>query len=109
MECNPVKIGGYYNHVHILCLLSRKVTQAQLLENIKKESSKWIKTVGEKYQNFHWQNGYGIFSVNPSEINIVIEYINNQKEHHKKKIFKDEYVAFLKKYDVEYDEKYLWD
>ena len=109
MDCKPVKIGGHYDHIHILCLLSRTVAQTQLLENIKKESSKWIKTIGDKYINFYWQNGYGIFSVNPSEIDIITEYINNQKEHHKKKTFKDEYLAFLKKYDVEYDEKYLWD
>lgn len=109
MDCSPIKIGGHYDHVHILCLLSRKVAQTQLLENIKKESSKWIKTIGDKYTNFYWQNGYGIFSVNPSEIEIVTEYINNQKDHHKKKPFKDEYLAFLRKYDVVYDEKYLWD
>ncbi|OQX72320.1 MAG: transposase [Bacteroidetes bacterium 4484_249] len=109
MECNPVKVGGYQNHIHILCLLSRKVAQMKLLENVKKSSSKWIKTKGEKYSNFYWQDGYGIFSVNPAEIDVVIKYIENQKEHHKKRNFKDEYRAFLKKYNVEYDERYVWD
>lgn len=109
LECNPVQVGGYKNHVHILCLLSRKISQADLLEKVKKESSKWMKTQGDKYRKFYWQNGYGIFSVNPAEIDIVVNYIKNQKEHHKTKTFQDEYRAFLKKYDVDYDERYVWD
>jgi nicotinamide riboside kinase len=79
------------------------------LEEIKRQSSVWIKTVHPKYQNFYWQDGYGIFSVNPSEVEIVAQYIRNQKHHHAKKSFKDELRAFLKKYAVEYDEKYIWD
>ena len=109
MECNPVKIGGYKNHVHILCLLSRKVAQMKLLEELKKSSSKWIKTKGEKYSGFYWQDGYGIFSVNPAQVNVVNEYINNQRNHHRKLTFKEELLAFLKKYGVDYDERYLWD
>ena len=108
MECNPIKVGGHQNHVHILCLLSRKVAQMTLLENVKKSSSKWVKTKGDKYSDFYWQDGYGIFSVNPTEINIVEEYIKNQKEHHKKKSFQDEFRAFLAKYNVDYDERYVW-
>ncbi len=109
MECNPIKVGGHQNHVHILCLLSRKVAQMTLLENVKKSSSKWVKTQGDEYSDFYWQDGYGIFSVNPTEINVVEEYIKNQKEHHKKKNFQDEFRAFLKKYNVDYDERYVWD
>lgn len=109
LECNPVQVGGYINHVHILCTLSRKVTQMKLLEELKKQSSKWIKTKGSKYSNFYWQNGYGIFSVNPAKIDALIDYIKNQKEHHRTRTFKDEFRAFLKKYNVEYDERYLWD
>ena len=63
LECNPVKIGGHKNHVHILCLLSRKVSQMKLLEEIKKQSSKWIKTKDPAYSNFYWQDGYGIFQL----------------------------------------------
>ncbi|MEN8121982.1 MAG: IS200/IS605 family transposase [Bacteroidota bacterium] len=109
LECNPVKVGGYKNHVHILCVLSKKITQIKLLEEVKKSSSQWIKTQSSKYSNFYWQDGYGIFSVNPSEIDIVEKYIENQEEHHKKKSFQDEFRAFLKKYEVEYDERYVWD
>ena len=109
LECYPIQVGGYKNHVHILCLLSRKIAQMKLLEELKKGSSKWIKTKGENYKNFYWQDGYGIFSVNPSEVDVAKNYIKNQKEHHKNISFKDELRAFFKKYNVEYDERYVWD
>ena len=109
LECNPVKVGGHKNHVHLLCLLSRRVAQMKLLEEIKKQSSKWIKTKGQAYSNFYWQDGYGIFSINPTETDKVIDYIQLQQEHHKHKSFQDEFIAFLKRYQVEYDERYLWD
>jgi len=109
MECQPIKIGGYTNHIHILCMLSKKIALMKLLEEVKSHSSKWIKTKGTELNNFYWQNGYGAFSVNPTEIDKVITYIENQKEHHKKKTFQEEYRAFLKKYKVEYDERYIWD
>ncbi|GHT17636.1 hypothetical protein FACS189429_2150 [Bacteroidia bacterium] len=108
LECNPICVGGHRDHVHICCLLSKKITQIKLLEEVKKESSKWIKTKGKQYEKFYWQDGYGIFSVNPSEIETVVEYIENQEEHHRKRTFQEELLAFLKKYNVEYDERYLW-
>lgn len=109
LECYPVVVGGYRNHVHILCLLSRKITQMHLLEEIKKQSSKWIKTKGEKYSKFYWQRGYGIFSVNPAEIEVVEKYIRQQREHHANMTFKEEFRKSLKKYNVEYDERYVWE
>ena len=109
LECNPVKVGGYKNHVHILCTLSRKVTQMKLLEEVKKQSSKWIKEQGMNYAYFYWQDGYGIFSVNKTEVDVVTRYIENQRQHHEAKGFEDEYRAFLKKYNIEYDERYVWD
>ena len=109
LECNPVKIGGHRDHIHILCTLSRKITQADLLEEIKKRSSKWIKTKGDKYLNFYWQNGYGIFSVDPDETDGLIAYIENQENHHRKKTFEEEYRAFLRKYNIDFDERYVWD
>ncbi len=81
----------------------------KLLEEIKSHSSKWMKTKHESLLNFYWQNGYGAFSVNPSEVDKVIAYIANQHVHHSKVAFQDEYRAFLKKYEVEYDERYVWD
>ena len=116
LECNPVKIGGYTDHVHVLCLLSKKIALMKLLEEMKSHSSKWMKTKDESLENFYWQDaclagrqGYGAFSVNPSEVDVVITYIENQHEHHKSKTFQDEYRAFLKKYKVDYDERYVWD
>ena len=109
LDCTPLQVGGTKDHVHILCMLSKIITQVKLLEEVKKSSSKWIKTIAAKYRNFYWQNVYGIFSVNPSEIDIVIKYIKNQEEHHKTRTYKEEYLAFLKKYKIEYNEKYLWD
>ncbi len=109
LESFPIQIGGTTDHIHILSALSKKITIIKFIEEVKKTSSKWIKTQGEQYSNFYWQNGYGMFSVNPSELDIAKKYILNQKEHHRKRTFKEEYLAFLKKYDVDYDERYLWD
>lgn len=81
----------------------------KLLEEVKSHSSKWMKTKDDSLKNFYWQDGYGAFSVKPSEIDVVINYIANQKAHHSKKTFQDEYRAYLEKFNVEYDERYVWD
>jgi REP element-mobilizing transposase RayT len=109
LGCTVLKVGGYRDHVHILCMLSTKIALMKLLEEVKSHSSKWIKTKGEALQGFYWQNGYGAFSVNPTDVEIVVNYIAKQREHHTKTSFKNEYRKFLKKYRVEYDEKYVWD
>lgn len=109
LDCNPIQVGGYRNHVHILCTLSRVITQAKLLEEIKKTSSKWIKLQGEAYKEFYWQDGYGAFSVNHRKIETVKNYIINQKQHHEKRDYKTEFRAFLEHYQIEYDERYVWD
>jgi len=109
LECPPIKVGGYNDHVHIACMLSKKIALVKLIEDLKAHSSKWIKTLDSSLSNFYWQDGYGAFSINPSEIDTVCEYIANQHEHHRNKTFQEEYRAFLKKYKVIYDEKYVWD
>jgi REP element-mobilizing transposase RayT len=109
LECPVLKIGGFPDHVHILCLLSKKIALAKAIEEIKSHSSKWMKTKDESLKSFFWQDGYGAFSVNPNQLDVVIDYITNQKEHHKKNTFQDEYRAFLKRYNVDYDERYVWD
>lgn len=109
LECNPIQVGGHRDHIHILCLLSKKIALMDLIEKVKTNSSKWIKTKGEQFLNFYWQNGYGAFSVNPSEIDVVVKYIEKQEEHHQKMTFQEEFRKFLKKYNVEFDEKYVWD
>lgn len=102
-------IGGDRDHLHILLALSRVWTVAKVVELAKKRSSKWIKTKGEEFNNFQWQTGYGAFSVSRSCAEIVKNYIANQKEHHRKKSYQDEFRGFLEKHEIEYDEKYVWD
>jgi REP element-mobilizing transposase RayT len=97
LECQPIRIGGYTDHVHVLCKLSQKIALMKLVEQIKSHSSKWMKTKGDDLINFYWQDGYGAFSVNPAEVERVITYIENQKEHHSKITFQNEYRAILKK------------
>ncbi len=109
LECYPVKIGGYTDHVHILCSLSKKIALIKLVEEVKAHSSKWMKTKDQSLENFYWQGGYGAFSVNPSQLDAVTAYIANQKTHHQKQSFQDEYRRFLKKYKVAFDERYVWD
>ena len=104
-----VKIGSCEDHVHVLVDLSRTEALSNLVEIMKKRSSKWIKTKGEFYSDFSWQRGYGGFSISQSGIDVVKKYIDNQEEHHKKISFKDEFRMLLKKYNVSYDEKYVWD
>ncbi len=108
-ECYPIQIGGYSDHVHILCSLSKKITLVKLLEHIKSHSSSWIKEKRDKFKKFYWQKGYGCFSVNPTQISDVQKYIMDQHIHHKRISFQQEFLSFLKKYKVDYNEKYLWD
>ncbi|MDA3906337.1 MAG: IS200/IS605 family transposase [Bacteroidales bacterium] len=108
LDCQPIKIGGYNDHIHILCMLSKKIALMKLVEEVKSHSSKWMKTKDVSLRNFYWQDGYGTFSVNPSEVDIVVAYIANQYKHHSKISFQEEYRAFLKKYNVDYDERYVW-
>ena len=109
LECHVLKVGGYTDHIHILCMLSKKIALMKLVEELKSHSSKWMKTKDPSLANFYWQDGYGAFSVNPAEVDVVINYIANQKEHHRKKTYQEEYKATLDKYKVKYDERYMWD
>lgn len=108
-ESRVHEIGGIEDHVHLLVSLPRTLPLCRLIEDIKKGSSKWIKTKGNFYVDFAWQNGYGAFSIGQSAYELLRKYIQTQKEHHKKISFQDEYRAFLKKYHMAYDEKYMWD
>lgn len=103
----PIQIGGTADHVHILSTLPKTMALMDLVEEIKKSSSKWIKTKGPQYQNFYWQDGYAGFSVSNSGVEPVKKYIITQKEHHKKVSTLDEYKILLDAYGIKYDEKYL--
>jgi REP element-mobilizing transposase RayT len=108
-ECECFCAGGVADHVHLAIRLSRTVTVAKLVEHLKTSSSRWIKEQGLASQAFVWQRGYAAFSVGPSDLPALRKYIETQEEHHRKHSFQDELRAFLEKYKVEFDEKYVWD
>jgi putative transposase len=109
LGCPVIQIGGVADHVHILCHMGRGIGVATLVKELKRESSKWIKTKATSLRDFFWQNGYGAFSLSPSHIDALREYIANQEEHHRDESFQDEFRRLLKKYGIEFDERYVWD
>ncbi len=104
-----VRVGGVADHVHIITTLPRTLSQAQLVEQIKKTSSKWIKALDARYRGFFWQRGYGAFSVSPSQLKVVLQYVEAQQEHHRTRTFQEEYRELLRKHGVDFDERYVWD
>ncbi len=108
-DCPALKIGGTSDHAHLLFRLSKNLALAEVVENVKTSSSKWVKTQGRSLQSFHWQNGYDGFSVGPADVDSAAAYIEGQAEHHRVVSFQEEYRKFLREYGVEYDERYVWD
>ena len=106
--CINIWADGVGDHIHILCLLSREVTVAHLIEEVKRNSSRWIKSIDGHYRHFAWQGGYAALSVSQSVVEKTLGYIKNQKEHHKKHTFQEEYKEFLRLYNVDYDERYVF-
>lgn len=104
-----IAAGGIEDHVHLLISLSRTISIAKAMQLIKGGSSKWIHDTFPELSSFEWQEGYGAFSVSTSNKSKVISYINNQPEHHKKQAFKSEFISFLKRHEIEYDERYVFD
>ena len=109
MECECFRVGGVADHVHLAIRLSRTLTTAKLVEELKTTSSKWIKTQSPTLTAFAWQRGYGAFSVEPAGVDALLHYIDMQEEHHQAQAFQDEYRSLLAKYQIEYDERYVWD
>ena len=107
-KCKVIRVGGVSDHVHVVCLLSSEMTVSHLVEEIKRNSSRWIKTIDSRYEKFAWQAGYGAFSISQSVVEKTVEYVANQATHHRKMSFRDEYLSFLRLYDVEYDERYVF-
>ena len=104
-----LKIGGVEDHVHMLCRLTRTGTLSDLVRDLKRDTSKWIKENGRGLEGFGWQLGYGAFSISPSHVEQLIQYIENQEEHHRAETFQDELLRLLTKYEVMFDERYLWE
>ena len=109
IECPSLQVGGVEDHVHLLFGLSRTRTVAEVVETLKTSSSKWIKAKSLEFADFHWQSGYGAFSVSQSDADTVVTYIRNQARHHRKMTFQDEYRRLLERYQIAFDERYVWD
>ncbi len=108
-DCETLIVGGVEDHVHALLALSRNYSIADIVKEIKIASSRWVKEKSRTLRMFSWQRGYGAFSVSQSHLVQVTRYIERQKEHHQRVTFQTEYRSFLKRYNVEYDERYVWD
>ncbi len=104
-----LRAGSVEDHIHLFIAHPRTCAPADLVEAIKVASSKFLKTQGDRYQHFHWQHGYGIFSVSSSHRAQVEAYIDHQHEHHHGQSYQDEFRAFLIKHELEFDERYVWD
>lgn len=109
LECQPIIIGGEEDHVHLRCALSRTCEAAAMVKEVKRGSSLWLKTKSPDLADFAWQNGYGIFSIGFSQIEAVRDYIAGQEEHHRKVSFQDEFRQLLRRYEIGFDERYVWD
>ena len=109
LDCNPIQIGGVADHVHLLTALSRTATIADFVKELKRVSTNWIRDRGGVHGKFQWQSGYGVFSVSQSKIDKVVDYIRNQEERHRIETFQDEFRRFLRKYQIEFNERYVWD
>ncbi len=112
VENNSSKLiiaNGTTNHVHLLVSLPKKIDIPELIGDIKRGSSSWIKKQSTRFDDFYWQKGYGAFSIGQSQVEVLTNYIKRQKVHHAKQDFKDEFRALLKKYEIDFDEKYVWD
>ena len=109
LDCPPLIVGGADDHVHLLCFLGRTISQADWVKEVKRVSSTWVKKRDPALTTFAWQNGYGTFSVSASATEKTRDYIARQAEHHCKQSFQDEYRSFLRKYELEWDERYVWD
>jgi REP element-mobilizing transposase RayT len=109
LDCPPLQIGGVEDHVHVLCRLGRSISVADLVCALKLEASKWIKERSVDLADFHWQAGYGAFSISPAHVDGLKHYIVNQEEHHRQESYSDEFRRLCRLYGLEIDERYVWD
>ncbi len=109
LKSDVIAIGGYSNHIHILCQLSKNISVSEYIRKIKSNTSNWINKKDFLRYRFKWQTGYGAFTVRPYDLDVIIKYIHNQKKHHKNISFEDELMSFVKSYKIDYDERYIWE
>jgi REP element-mobilizing transposase RayT len=109
LSCPWVVVGGVADHVHILLDQGKRNAPEKIVEHVKRESSKFVKTLGPQYRGFYWQRGYGIFSVSPKDLVLAEAYVRNQVHHHQRISFQEEFRAMLERYRIQFDERFLWD
>jgi REP element-mobilizing transposase RayT len=109
LNCPALMVGGVEDHVHVLCRLGKNVDIAGLIRDLKRDSSKWVKAEQPRLAAFHWQRGYGAFSISPSHVEALKEYIQHQEDHHRRETFQDEFRRLCRKYGLAIDERYVWD
>ena len=109
LDCQPLIIGGVEDHVHLLFAHPRTATVADVVKELKRSSSVWLKTKSPVLPDFAWQNGYGVFSIGQSQVEDVRGYIAGQEEHHRKISFQEEFRRLLQRYEIAFDERYVWD
>ncbi|MDM7997859.1 MAG: IS200/IS605 family transposase [Acidobacteriota bacterium] len=107
-KSHAIEVGGTTDHVHILCHLSRNYSVSDIIGKAKANSSSWVKAFGGRCAKFSWQSGYGAFSVDPAHMDPVRSYIRNQAEHHRNRTFQEEFLEILRRYNIAYDERYIW-
>jgi REP-associated tyrosine transposase len=109
LGCQSLIVGGVADHVHMLFQLGRTISIADAVGKVKSTSSNWVNQTRELMTEFHWQAGYAVFSVSPTNVDAVREYIRRQAEHHAKQSFQDELREWLRRYEIDWDERYVWD
>jgi putative transposase len=109
LDCPPIQVGGVADHVHLLARHGREISQSELVKEVKRVSSRWLKTQGETSKDFEWQRGYAVFSVSPSNLDRVRAYVAEQDKHHAKFDYQREPRTLLQRHGLEWDEKHLWD
>ena len=109
LDCPPILVGGVEDHIHLLARFGRTITQAEWVKELKRVSNIWLKERGREHADFEWQGGYADFGISQSNLEQVKQYIANQEEHHRKMSFQDELRLLLRKHEIEWDEKYVWD
>jgi REP element-mobilizing transposase RayT len=109
LECPSLLVGGVEDHIHICCRLAKVWNVSELIRELKRDSSKWIKTQSADLADFHWQEGYGAFSISPGHWEQLQHYIANQEDHHRKESYQDELRRICAKYGLQLDERYAWD
>ena len=109
LGCSPIEINTEPDHAHVLFVMTRTETISNVVGQLKKSSNDWLRNRDPQFRHFYWQGGYGVFSVSQSAVEEVRQYIRDQREHHKQVSFQDEFRTFLKRYEIEFDERYVWD